>query len=434
MFQLWLSHMDEILNKAYERAQYKHVSRLLETPVPWVWHCMPNIYFRLNHILAYTDKDWNYHYLSFEDHSTYEDIVNNPAINWNYEGVLSYRSDTTIDLIVSHALKPWNFSALSEYADVCIKDVVSHPEIPWDLYRLSHNRNVILSDVLSYYPIIPWDFRGISRKANIMISDVLSHQHLPWDWACLSANKNICIFDVLQNLNKPWDWFNVCKNRYNKITVEIVVAYPDVPWNWHALSLNKNIVYADVLKFPNLPWHWMEIVRKRDYYKIGVFYTMTGIFELGDLLMRTDLDIHWEYWDTHTYSFYSKARITMKHVLDYPNFPWDWTGLSRNKHIAISDILAHPDKPWDWINVSLNPRLTFDEVLSNQDKPWDWTSLSSNRGLFKINKTKFMCDIIDAVTRIQASFRGWYWRKTILWNPHCEIGRRFLELEATKFT
>ena len=42
----------------------------------------------------------------------------------------------------------------------------------------------------------------------------------------------------------------------------------------------------------------------------------------------------------------------MKDVLDNPDRPWDWNGLSRNKNITMKDVLDNLDRPWDWYRIS----------------------------------------------------------------------------------
>ena len=61
----------------------------------------------------------------------------------------------------------------------------------------------------------------------------------------------------------------------------------------------------------------------------------------------------------------------------YPDKPWDWSGLSCNKNITMSDVLNNPDKPWDWSRLSRNKNITMKDVLNNPDKPWDWSRLSN---------------------------------------------------------
>jgi len=33
-------------------------------------------------------------------------------------------------------------------------------------------------------------------------------------------------------------------------------------------------------------------------------------------------------------------------------------------------ILDHPDKPWCWTGISYNPNITIDIIQENPDKPW----------------------------------------------------------------
>jgi hypothetical protein len=40
------------------------------------------------------------------------------------------------------------------------------------------------------------------------------------------------------------------------------------------------------------------------------------------------------------------------------------------------DVLDHPDKPWDWCGLSCNPSITMQDVLEYPDKLWDWNFLS----------------------------------------------------------
>ena len=38
----------------------------------------------------------------------------------------------------------------------------------------------------------------------------------------------------------------------------------------------------------------------------------------------------------------------------------------------MKDILDNPDKPWDWDGISLNPNITMKDIIDNPDKPWEW--------------------------------------------------------------
>ena len=45
--------------------------------------------------------------------------------------------------------------------------------------------------------------------------------------------------------------------------------------------------------------------------------------------------------------------INVLYLVDkYPDKPWDWSMLSKNKNITLKDILDRPDKPWNWSYLS----------------------------------------------------------------------------------
>jgi hypothetical protein len=46
-------------------------------------------------------------------------------------------------------------------------------------------------------------------------------------------------------------------------------------------------------------------------------------------------------------------------VVNNPNKPWDWCGLSKNQNITISIVKDNKDKPWDWYGLSANPNITW---------------------------------------------------------------------------
>ena len=67
----------------------------------------------------------------------------------------------------------------------------------------------------------------------------------------------------------------------------------------------------------------------------------------------------------------------MKDILENPDKPWQWNGVSRNPSVTMKDIKENPDKPWDW-SISSNPNITMKDILENQDKAWNWYWISGN--------------------------------------------------------
>ena len=44
-----------------------------------------------------------------------------------------------------------------------------------------------------------------------------------------------------------------------------------------------------------------------------------------------------------------------QYILDHPEKPWNWQGISRNPNITWDIVEAHPEIPWDWWCLSENP-------------------------------------------------------------------------------
>jgi hypothetical protein len=64
--------------------------------------------------------------------------------------------------------------------------------------------------------------------------------------------------------------------------------------------------------------------------------------------------------------------------------------LSKNPSITMKNVLDHPDKPWSWGGLSQNPSITFRDVLNHPEKDWDYDELSKKEnGVFvKYNKKR----------------------------------------------
>ena len=81
----------------------------------------------------------------------------------------------------------------------------------------------------------------------------------------------------------------------------------------------------------------------------------------------------------------------LTHIIEkYPNKPWNWEFISRNKNITMEDIEKYPDKPWFWkYGISKNRNITIDFIEKNIDKiNFVWLSLNSFTYQNKLNKRK----------------------------------------------
>jgi hypothetical protein len=61
-----------------------------------------------------------------------------------------------------------------------------------------------------------------------------------------------------------------------------------------------------------------------------------------------------------------------QYILDNPDKPWNYIGLSYNPNITWEVVQQNQDKPWDYGWLSYNPNITWEIVKQNPDKPWDY--------------------------------------------------------------
>lgn len=69
-------------------------------------------------------------------------------------------------------------------------------------------------------------------------------------------------------------------------------------------------------------------------------------------------------------------RAQIHHVTDRPDLPWSWPILSKRIHVM--DMLSTAHLPWSWLHASSNVTLTYQNVLDHPDKPWSWFYMSGN--------------------------------------------------------
>jgi hypothetical protein len=70
--------------------------------------------------------------------------------------------------------------------------------------------------------------------------------------------------------------------------------------------------------------------------------------------------------------------ITWDAIVNNPELPWNWFTISQNPNITLRIIKENPDKPWNWYFISMNPNITWKIIEDNPDKPWDWNGFSKN--------------------------------------------------------
>ena len=62
---------------------------------------------------------------------------------------------------------------------------------------------------------------------------------------------------ILDNLNLPWNWFNLSRNE--NVTWELIQKYPNLPWDYQGLSGNPNITLKIIKENSHKKWFWQDI-------------------------------------------------------------------------------------------------------------------------------------------------------------------------------
>ena len=55
----------------------------------------------------------------------------------------------------------------------------------------------------------------------------------------------------------------------------------------------------------------------------------------------------------------------MNDILDNPDKPWDWEGISMIQNLTMDFINANRNEDWNWILISDNPNITMKDILDN---------------------------------------------------------------------
>ena len=79
----------------------------------------------------------------------------------------------------------------------------------------------------------------------------------------------------------------------------------------------------------------------------------------------------------------------------------------------MKDVLDNPDKPWEWNGLSENPNLTLKDIANNPDLEWNWSNLSHNT--FGINKSFTLKQSIEASKQKVAVYKEELFAKA--WHP-----------------
>ena len=409
---------------------------------------------------------------TYEDLWDWKELAENPKVNWNDKNVFKLFLENGDGSI---------WSVISEKAPIeSIKSVIEEYAEYWNWTTLTERiDNTFIKEQIENFN---WDFEELSYKDTELVISLLSNSELKdrdWDWNYLSKylpdefiEKHIEDF--------AWDFYVITESK-NEVFKNTFIKYRDnletlisKNWNWKFISeeINLNFLHKSISGFASkLDWHTVlnrffnnEEITER-YLKDESFKSLfkqhlpdnfvvahqkyLWTLNLIDFFEQQNL-IQWETksfikgfdtnenveWNKSIFEKYHKhittesgfsnvsQRITDFSLIEqYPDFAWDWSGISQNKHLvgnplfikdaflgnfsfsnnldwsAILDSITNlefinkhlehfqsfveSEKHLDfWIQLTKREEQQF--ILDNYHFSWDWTYITETSSSFYI--------------------------------------------------
>jgi hypothetical protein len=171
------------------------------------YHVSRNPNITIDIVLSNLNYDWNWDMLSGNESISFRDILDNPQLPWNMKYIYS-KPDLTIEYVKKNislaSTSKLDFYLLSKNPGITFHDILSNPQIKWNWQGVALNPNVTFDDMLTHRNkfLDSW----FSDSPNITMENVLANPDIQWNWQYLSRNPKITWTNVLNNINLPWDW------------------------------------------------------------------------------------------------------------------------------------------------------------------------------------------------------------------------------------
>ncbi len=237
-------------------------------------------------VLRYRNKPWNWGLLSMNpaislafisEHNDWPwvnvNVSRNPSITemdilsrlypLDYSGLFSntnlgfkFFKDNFIDC--KYAMRI-DWSSLSANPAITTFDVLHHPYYPWDDKFLSSNPNISSAFILNEGSKRFWFAPSVSANPGITKRDIVKstlRSLFEWDYTNLSINPNLPLAYVNDNMDKPWNWFEISKVA----SMTDIERYYNFNWDSVGLSMNKGISMDYIFDRSNIAWDKQRVM------------------------------------------------------------------------------------------------------------------------------------------------------------------------------
>lgn len=420
-----------------------------------------------HHIIANKNSITSQEIKAYIDLWNWKELAETPKVDWNDKAIFELfreNGDGSIWSIISEKAPIENIkSVIQEYAEYW----------NWTTLTQRFDSNFIQGQIEKFN----WDFEELSYKETELIISFLSIQTLKdrdWDWNYLS--KNLPDEFVEKYIDDfAWDFYEITASK-NEVFKNVFIKYRDKLdalisklWNWKFISeeINLNFLHKNISGLASkVDWHTVltrffndeeitakclkdesfKSVLKKHLPENFIVSHQKYLWTTGliDFFEQQNL-IQWEStsyirgfdtnenieWSKDIFQKYHNRIVTekgyrnvSKHISDYvlidefPDFPWNWEGISKNKNLTnnvafventfsgklpFSDNLfwneillqsTFDNSFWNrhleafynttdrekhilfWKSITQNERQDY--IFENAHFPWDWNFITKN--------------------------------------------------------
>ncbi len=290
---------------------------------------------------------------------TWDDIINNPQLNWD-PFYVSMNPNISWEIIIENLDYPWRMDVITKH--VPWNFIIEHPNIEWDWINISYTAPWEIIYKYHNDPSFKWCWNHISINYNIAWKIIVDNPNLPWNWRSLSSNKNLTFENFLFVAEREtlcWGYIS----RHKNTTWQNIMDNLDNPlchWDWDFISDNPNVTWEIFISNINNPkCHWnLEIISERGDFSPCKIYSVLGLTPRFCIISDTLLDF----------------------IKKNPHLEHDWINISFNA--PLNYIYENNTMPWNWNNVAVRFDVSFDDACMLAKKyNIDECQLSRNRNI-----------------------------------------------------
>jgi hypothetical protein len=282
-------------------------------------------------------------------------------LNWvNFEWwILSSHPGLTDDIVLENLDKPWDYQKIGISNNALTERLIGKiPDRNWNWWKMSERPDEFVNLIIQF-PQKNWDWFNIRRYIKNPRKIIKYYSNNKTTFKELSLNKYLDINFVVEIPDFPWDWGELTNN--DKLTLEIILLFIDKPWDMKVISgrndLTITFIKKIIKKSKNVDW---KILSKNPCL------TLEMLKEFKE-----------KSWD---YDLMSENPGLSRHILEeYPTEAWNFYKISENYAVGIDIIKTLPKKLLNWKAIS--ERIDMESVLNNPDLPWDYDGMSGNPNL-----------------------------------------------------